>query len=128
MKIRLLLLIFVLLPALAAAGEMTASVAATGGTAATGNKGSTWTMNEGDDLVKKHCTGCHSEGRIMTTLQSLHGRQDVNYEKELKNIVIRKIRMTNGDISRQDGRIIMDYLVAVWQRQKPGTRQSLPVS
>jgi len=118
----------VLLPALAAAGELTASVASTGGTAATENKGPAWTMSEGDDLVKKHCTGCHSEGRIMTTLQSLHGSQDMNYEKEVKNIIIRKIRMTNGDISRQDGRKIMDYLVAVWQRQKSGARQSLPVS
>lgn len=73
---------------------------------------------EGDLLVKKHCTGCHSESRILNALQSMHSDQNQNYEKEVKNIISRKIRLSRGDISRQDGRTIMEYLVWVWQRQK----------
>jgi hypothetical protein len=75
---------------------------------------------EGDALVKKHCTTCHSEGRITVFLQE-NGSRDTGYEKEMKNLILRKIRMTNGDISRQDGRKILDYLVVVWQRQKPAS-------
>jgi mono/diheme cytochrome c family protein len=77
---------------------------------------------EGDALVKKYCTSCHSEGRIMGALQEMRGSQNEGSEKELKNIIVRKIRMTNGDISRQDGRKILDYLVVVWQRQKPAAK------
>jgi len=128
---RLLLLGLVLLPAAlvqAGPGETIATTASLGGSDVTGNKVVTLKNSEGDNLVKKHCTGCHSEDRIMTRLQSLHGEQDDYYEKEVKTIILRKIRMTNGDISRQEGRKIMDYLVTVWQRQKTEARPTPPVS
>lgn len=79
---------------------------------------------EGDELVKKHCTGCHSEGRIMASLQSMHSAQNDSYEQQVKNIVVRKIRLTNGSITRQEGRKILDYLVIVWNRQKAGATLS----
>jgi len=113
----------------AGAGETTATTASLGSTPAPGSRELLWKNGEGNDLVKKHCTGCHSEGRIMNKLQAMHGEQDENYEKEVKAIILRKIRMTNGDISRQDGKKIMEFLVAVWQRQKQGASlSSLPVS
>jgi hypothetical protein len=75
---------------------------------------------EGNLLVKQHCTKCHSESRIMNALQSMHSSRDKEYEKEVKNIISRKIRLTNGDISRQDGKRLIEYLLAVWQNQKTG--------
>jgi len=76
--------------------------------------------SEADRLIKQHCTKCHSESRIMNALQSMHSGRDENYEKEVKSIISRKIRLTNGDISRQDGKRIIEYLIAIWQNQKNG--------
>jgi len=73
---------------------------------------------EGDHLVRQHCIKCHSESRIMNALQAMHGSQDSGYDKEVKSIISKKIRLTNGDISRQDGRKIIEYLVSIWSRQK----------
>jgi len=84
------------------------------------NKGIPLQDVETDRLIKQHCTKCHSESRIINALQSMHGNRDENYEKEVKNIISRKIRLTNGDISRQDGKRIIEYLIAVWQKQKNG--------
>ena len=75
---------------------------------------------EADLLIKQHCTKCHSESRIMNALQSMQNRQNENYDKEVKSIISRKIRLTNGDISRQDGKKIIEYLVAVRQQKKSG--------
>jgi len=74
---------------------------------------------EGNLLVRQHCTNCHSENRIMSALQAMHGGQ---YDKEVKNIISRKIRLTNGDIPRQDGKKIIEYLVSIWSRQKAGCK------
>jgi len=75
---------------------------------------------EANLLIKQHCTKCHSESRIMTAMQSTLSSRDENYEKEIKGIISRKIRLTNGDISRQDGKKIIEYLVAVRQQKKSG--------
>jgi len=75
---------------------------------------------EANLLIKQHCTKCHSEGRIMSAMQSTLSSRDENYEKEIKGIISRKIRLTNGDISRQDGKKIIEYLVAVRQQKKSG--------
>jgi mono/diheme cytochrome c family protein len=112
-----LLPVLVLLSALfaampAAAGEFTVAASIEGAKL-------TRELVEGDELVKKHCTGCHTEGRIMAALQTMQRDQSENYEKQLKSIIARKIRLTNGDISRQDGKKIMDYLVGIRQLQKP---------
>lgn len=77
---------------------------------------------EADILIKQHCTKCHSESRIMNALQSMHSSRDENYDKEVKSIISRKIRLTNGDISRQDGKKIIEYLVSLWNRQKSGEK------
>ena len=119
------LMILVLLSALGAvtpvsAGEASATAASLDGKKV--EKGLTPALEIGDELVKKHCTGCHSEVRIMTALQAMQREQ--GYDKELKSIILRKIRLTNGGISRQDGKKIIDYLVAIWQRQKPETTLS----
>lgn len=79
---------------------------------------------EADLLVKQHCTKCHSESRIMNALQSMQTSQSGNYDKEVKSIISRKIRLTNGDISRQDGKKIIDYLVSASQRQKAGEKSA----
>jgi len=75
---------------------------------------------EANLLIKQHCTKCHSESRIMSAMQSTLSSRDENYEKEIKSIISRKIRLTNGDISRQDGKKIIEYLVAVRQQKKTG--------
>lgn len=123
---QLLLMVFALMlmaVATASAGEMTATF---GNGITREDKGLGRQTGEGDELVNKHCTSCHSAARIMTTLQAMHTAKDEHYEKEVKNIIARKIRMTNGEISRQDGRKIMDYLISVWHRQKPQVEVYLP--
>jgi hypothetical protein len=86
---------------------------------------------EADFLIKQHCTKCHSESRIMSALQSMQNSQDGNYDKEIKNIISSKIRLTNGNISRQDGKKIIEYLVSVSHHQNPLKRtllKSLPTT
>lgn len=68
---------------------------------------------EGNELVKKFCTSCHTENRVFSKLQELQKDNALNYEKNVRNIVIKKIRMASGEISRQDGRKILEYLVAL---------------
>ena len=123
---KVLLVLFFVLPLALTAAKVSAGVISDSAAPVEG-KGLTREVSEGDELVKRHCTGCHTEGRIMTSLQAMHSDQDDSYEKQIKGIVLRKIRMTNGNISRQDGRKIMDYLVSIWRRQKPVATLSVPV-
>jgi len=121
--------ILVLLSALiavtyASACDSSATTASLDGTK--GEKGQTQVLASGDELVKKHCTGCHTEGRIMSALQAMHSEQAETFDKQMKSIILRKIRLTNGSISRQDGKKIIDYLCAIWQRQKQSARLSPP--
>jgi mono/diheme cytochrome c family protein len=108
------------------AGETSATTASLDGTKA--EKGLALVLADGDELVKKHCTGCHTEGRIMNAMQAMRGEQAENFEKQMKSIILRKIRLTNGNISRQDGKKIIEYLFTVWQRQKLSATLSVPVS
>jgi hypothetical protein len=130
---KLLLPVLVLLSALVVAGtgfagETSATASSFEGTKVLVQKGLPRELVEGDALVKKHCTGCHTEGRIMTALQAMNGEQTEVYEKQLKSIILRKIRMTNGGISRQDGKKIIEYLATLRQRQKPIAIRSVPYS
>jgi|SRR6185369_12418687 len=128
---KMLLPVLVLLSALVAAvpvsaGETSATTASLDGTKVPGEKGLTQVLVDGDELVKKHCTGCHTEGRIMNAMQAMRGEQADNFEKQMKNIILRKIRLTNGNISRQEGKKIIDYLCAIWQRQKQSAMLFMP--
>jgi len=128
---KMLLPILVLLSALVAAvpvsaGETSATTASLDGTKVSGEKGLTQVLVDGDELVKKHCTGCHTEGRIMNALQAMRSEQAENFDKQMKSIILRKIRLTNGSISRQEGKKIIDYLCVIWQRQKQSARLSPP--
>ena len=80
---KILLPIIVLLSALAAAvpvsaGETSAANASHEGMKMPGEKGLTRELIDGDELVKKHCTICHTEARVMTSLQSMHSQQADN--------------------------------------------------
>jgi len=68
---------------------------------------------EGNELVKKFCTTCHTESRIFNKLKELHADRDVDYEKDVKSIVVKKIRLTGGSISHKDGKKILEYLVTL---------------
>ncbi len=77
-----------------------------------GEKGLTQMRIAGDALVKKYCTTCHTEGRIMDKLKELR-RERESYEKNLKSIVVKKIRLTGGDISHREGKMILEYLASL---------------
>lgn len=64
---------------------------------------------EGDALVKKFCTKCHTEGRIMDKLKLMR-RENDNFDQVVKSIVVKKIRLTGGEISHRDGKKILEYL------------------
>ncbi len=68
---------------------------------------------EADALVKKHCTTCHTESRIMDSLKLMRSERDENYEQNVKSIVVKKIRLTGGEISHRDGKKILEYLVTL---------------
>lgn len=75
-------------------------------------KGLTRMQVEGDALVKKYCTTCHTEGRIMDKLKELRREQE-SFEKNLKSIVVKKIRLTGGEISHREGKKILEYLTSL---------------
>jgi len=68
---------------------------------------------EGDGLVKKYCTTCHTESRIMERLKLMRKERDVTYVKDVKSIVVKKIRLTGGRISHAEGKKILEYLVTL---------------
>jgi len=68
---------------------------------------------EGDALVKKYCTTCHTEGRVMESLRLMRRDQEDGYAQSVKSIVVKKIRLTGGKISHRDGKKIMEYLVTL---------------
>lgn len=68
---------------------------------------------EADVLVKKFCTTCHTESRIIDKLRLMRSERDENYERNVKSIVVKKIRLTGGKISHQDGKKILEYLVTL---------------
>lgn len=68
---------------------------------------------KGDALVKKFCTKCHTEGRIMESLKVLRREQQEGFAKSVKSIVVKKIRLTGGEISHRDGKKILEYLVSL---------------
>jgi hypothetical protein len=65
-------------------------------------------------LMKKYCTTCHTESRILDSLQALHRDQHDSYEKSVRSIVVKKIRLTGGEISHRDGKKILEYLVSLY--------------
>jgi hypothetical protein len=65
-------------------------------------------------LMKKHCTTCHTESRILDSLQALHRGQHDSYEQSVRSIVVKKIRLTGGAISHRDGKKILEYLVSLY--------------
>jgi hypothetical protein len=75
---------------------------------------STAKQSEAVALLKKHCTTCHTESRVMDTLKAMHTSQHDSYEKRVKSIVIKKIRLTGGEISHRDGKKILEYLVSLY--------------
>ncbi|HZV82804.1 MAG TPA: hypothetical protein VFF53_11625 [Geobacteraceae bacterium] len=68
---------------------------------------------EADALVKKYCTTCHTESRIMDRLKLMRSERDENYEQNVKSIIVKKIRLTGGEISHRDGKKILEYLVTL---------------
>lgn len=76
-------------------------------------KGVTLMQVEGDALVKKYCTTCHTESRIMDKLKHLQKGRNEGYEQSVKSIVVKMIRLTGGEISHRDGKKILEYLVTL---------------
>lgn len=76
-------------------------------------RGLTQVQVEGDALVKKFCTTCHTESRIMDSLKLMRREHAHGFEKNVKSIVVKKIRLTGGEISHRDGKKILEYLVAM---------------
>jgi hypothetical protein len=76
-------------------------------------KGITREQLEGNDLVKKFCTSCHTESRIYNKLKEMHADRNVDYANDIKYVVVKKIRLTGGNISHNDGKKILEYLVAL---------------
>lgn len=71
-------------------------------------------QSEAVALIKKYCTTCHTESRILDSLQALHSEQRDIYEKNVRSIVVKKIRLTGGEISHRDGKKILEYLVSLY--------------
>ena len=65
---------------------------------------------EANELVKKFCTGCHTESRIINGLRSFHKDYGIAYGDQVKVTVVKKIRLTGGNIPRQDGKKIIEFL------------------
>lgn len=125
LPVLLLLLLVAVVPASAGEAAQSSSRPVSASLPETGQE--PWAQAGGNELVQKHCTGCHSEGRIMSSLQVMHATQRESYEQQVKSIIMRKIRLTGGNITRQDGKKILDYLLAVWNRQQSGVTVSSPL-
>jgi len=68
---------------------------------------------EGSELVRKLCSSCHTEARIYSKIKELHRTRTADFEKDLKNLLVKKIRLTGGDISHKDGKKIIAYLATI---------------
>ena len=65
------------------------------------------------NLMKKHCTKCHTQERIVRHLQDNISR-GTDYEPILKALIMKKLRMSSG-LSKADGKTIMDFLLTLYQ-------------
>jgi cbb3-type cytochrome oxidase cytochrome c subunit len=67
---------------------------------------------EGNKLLKKYCTTCHSQQRIISTISEWLTTDDEQYEELLKSMMTKKIRFSNGSLTKADSQKIYDLLLS----------------
>lgn len=82
-------------------------------------KGMSPRLVEGGKELKTHCTTCHSEQRIITTINEWLNTDDEHYEERLKTMMAKKIRLSNGSLHRNDSQKIFDLLLSFHKQPPP---------
>ena len=65
-------------------------------------------------LMVENCTRCHNQERIVRCLQDCYN-QGLDYEKTLREVIGKKIRLAGSDVTREEGKNILEFLIAMYQ-------------
>jgi hypothetical protein len=66
-----------------------------------------------NDTFKSYCVTCHSQQRVLAALEAVIESDESSYKKYLHEIIIKKIRTSNGRLSHQDAKDIEDFLSSI---------------
>ena len=71
-------------------------------------------MKPAYEQLREHCTKCHTQERIVRCLQDcyVYGK---DYEKTLREIIGRKLRLTGSDLSKAEGKSILELLLTMYR-------------
>lgn len=66
-------------------------------------------------LLKKHCTGCHGQERIIFVLQNCRSKMtgEEYCEHSLKEKIGRMIRQPGTSLGKPDAKVLLEFLVAL---------------
>jgi hypothetical protein len=70
-------------------------------------------MIEGYNLFKDHCVKCHPQERAIGFIKDCRFDNNQNYLSNIKVTVMKKIRMSGGEISKSEGKKIYEFLTAL---------------
>lgn len=73
-------------------------------------------LTRGYEYIRKYCTACHSEQRIINSLNDWVSMSEPDYIATLKTMMAKKMRLTNGDLTRQSGQKIIDLFLFLYKQ------------
>lgn len=78
-------------------------------------KGFSAEQTKGYEYIKTYCVGCHSQQRIISSLNNWLTLSEAEYSSTLKEMIAKKMRLSNGDITRQASQKIFDFLFSLYR-------------
>jgi cytochrome c553 len=79
-------------------------------------------QKQGYAKMLEHCIKCHDQERIVKYLQNCptNGQDG---EKLLQSLIAKKVRMTGANLTREEGKSILEFLVAMYQTEVKAHRK-----
>jgi mono/diheme cytochrome c family protein len=74
-------------------------------------------MREGYALLVKACLVCHGQDRILQMIRHAQEQKHSSEEtvvRDIKEAAVRNLRRPGVDLSRQEGKTLLDFLVRLW--------------
>lgn len=68
----------------------------------------------GNAVIIENCTGCHSIKRINSGLNDWFKLSESEYKDAVTSMVSKKIRMMNGELTRNEGKQLYKYLLSLY--------------
>ncbi len=64
--------------------------------------------------MKEHCVKCHTQERIVRCLQNCYAK-GLDYDKVLREIIGKKLRLAGAGLDKEDGRTILEFLLTMYR-------------